>query len=425
MSYFLQKIVSVIIYSLVFQYAWVKYCNSYFEYFGFSYHSITLNENIVLLVILVIPFLFYRGLLKISSFLSLFIYLFGYIPIVISLSISNFKSSFDPLNYQLTFMICMILLFVCDKLPEYNLVVFKWHKKFSYHTFIAIAFFLTLYLIIVFRGKISLTSFADVYNVRFANNELIHSGINGYIIGWLDKCFFPLILISSFYTKNIKFFLFSVFGILVLYGIQAQKSFIVTPLFVLFTYFVYRFAEKHKIDMASLYFMLLSIMTVLPFINIENPIAFSIEGLIFLRTEAIAGLLGNLFIDFFQDNPFTYFSHVGIINKITHEYPYSDPLGVVVSINDSNANAIFWLTDGIASCDIMGVFIITVLLVVYFQFINSLHLIVKDKLILFLIFQFSVTALLNGSFFTYLISHGVIVMILSILIFKIPAINSK
>jgi hypothetical protein len=133
-----------------------------------------------------------------------------------------------------------------------------------------------------------------------------------------------------------------------------------------------------------------------------------------LRTTCVSGWLSQLYIHFFTNNPYTYYSHINIVNAITNSYPYSEPLGVVVARGSQNANANFFLTDGLAADGILGVIIICIFFLIILQVINSLSYRYK-RTDLFIVFLPTLSYLLNTSLFTTLLSNGLFVLILILL----------
>ena len=112
---------------------------------------------------------------------------------------------------------------------------------------------------------------------------------------------------------------------------------------------------------------------------------------------------------FFENNPNTYLSHNSLF-KYFYDYPYAKDLGMVVfdyfSISDSesNSNANFLATDGIASFDIFGVLFISVIVGFYLNITK--HQLRYDNEIYTLMLVPFCMLLTNISFFTILLSGG-------------------
>jgi hypothetical protein len=127
------------------------------------------------------------------------------------------------------------------------------------------------------------------------------------------------------------------------------------------------------------------------------------------------------FFQFFQDHPYTYYSHINIVNAITHTYPYDDSLGNVVGGNfwavKMNANANLWATDGIAAAGVMGILFVNLILS-YVLYILNYATANNNKLFVILLFLPFISMFLNTSIFTSLLSGGVFLSVLFLLNLK-------
>ena len=150
--------------------------------------------------------------------------------------------------------------------------------------------------------------------------------------------------------------------------------------------------------------------------------------IVFLRIVGIGGLSNFLYYDFFSTHEFTYYSHLNIVNFFTKSYPYGTlGLGQVIGkafygSSDQNSNANFWAMDGIASCGLTGVIIISLVL---FFFLVFLNMITKgmNKLFLILIFTSFALTLTNLSLFTTLLSGGGLLLLIILIFFQLDISN--
>ena len=138
---------------------------------------------------------------------------------------------------------------------------------------------------------------------------------------------------------------------------------------------------------------------------------FAIAAIVLLRTVCVAGWLTQFYIHFFNENPYTYYSHINIVNYITESYPYTEPLGKVVAYGSQNANANFFLTDGVAACGLAGIVIIGLVFAVILMFINSISARYK-KSDMFIMFMPTIAYFLNVSLFTTMLSNGLLILII-------------
>ena len=84
-----------------------------------------------------------------------------------------------------------------------------------------------------------------------------------------------------------------------------------------------------------------------------------------------------------------------------------------------NANAIFWAMDGVTAMGVTGVAIVSILFAIFLIFINRL---VNDenKAFVCTLLIMPTMMLLNVSFFTFLLSEGIILIVLALRYVDIP-----
>ena len=84
-----------------------------------------------------------------------------------------------------------------------------------------------------------------------------------------------------------------------------------------------------------------------------------------------------------------------------------------------NANAVFWAMDGITAGGVVGVFVVSLLFLIFLYYINSITTESNLRFVCIL-FVMPTIALLNVSFFTFLLSEGVLLIILTMFCVKLP-----
>lgn len=402
----------------MFRYIWINFCVYWFTYMGFSYNGVSFKDSIWSYILAIAPIVLFKGVNKMSSYLSIILYLLAYVPIIIALRISTEVPDSTRIEYELILFLAMCLFFMVDriKVREFRPSRIKIEPK-------AVLIFtgiLIVYLLIVFRNNLTLSGFGEeLYDLRSENDTIIHAGYNGYVLLWVQKAFLPFLFVI-YYKKKDTFSRAITIGILfayvLLYMMSAQKITILTPFLILGM--SYLINNKHTL-MPSLALGLSALSAIVLF-NVESPIGFTVGSILFVRTICICPLLFVVYTRFFISNPFTYYSHIGIVNSITGMYPYDDMLGKAVSGTENNANAFFWTTDGVAACGGTGLVIISLIFFAYLLFINKLPSRALPRKYLMLMFVPTITSLLNCSLFTYFISHGVFILVLLILFVRIP-----
>ena len=168
----------------------------------------------------------------------------------------------------------------------------------------------------------------------------------------------------------------------------------------------------------------MGIAFIMSFIDNSNELLFAIASIIILRTVCVSGWLSQMYMFFFHDHPYTYYSHINVINLITNNYPYKEPLGVVVANGNMNANANFFLTDGVAALGITGLIIIGLIFLLMLVIINAIsyRYELKD---LFIIIIPALSCLMNVSLFTTLLSNGLFILLILISNVNSPLTSDK
>ena len=134
------------------------------------------------------------------------------------------------------------------------------------------------------------------------------------------------------------------------------------------------------------------------------------------RTYGIASQITPMYIDVFQDHPYTYFSHINVVNMITGMYPFGNQsLGYAITDlyhgTFSQANTNFLVTDGISSCGLFGIFFISIVFYYLLIYLNNITNRFGFAFVASSIMG-TITAFANMSIFTTLLSCGLIFLII-------------
>ena len=287
----------------------------------------------------------------------------------------------------------------------------------TFFCILLITAFIMLYVLTGVRFSLSFNTLAEASSARFDQNRVVSTGAwgTGYLVCWLSAFFLPTILVFGLYTKGKIYIALSLIGTIILYGINTMKIELFIPFFIVSQYIILN-NEKIRLYRIQINAIALAlIITIL--IPIESIAAvLDIKSIILQRTLAQPGLLFSEYINFFKDNPYTYYSHINVINLLFNYYPYGDySIGQMVHGGDSNSCAGFFAFDGIAAGGIWGLVFICFVFSLYLlvlKAIDNKHLhSLRKKSFFILITLPSTIALCNSSFFTYLLSRGIFLII--------------
>ena len=410
------KLMLACIYALAYDFMYENFVYKLFSYIGnMDYVEMGMENRILWILLSVLPFAAYKGLTKLSSFFSLFLYLFVYLPFVHAIFVAYNISQLQTYSYCLVMMIIMISLFKIggDWTILRDIVV---KPQISLRTIEIITLILTLLYVATAHNSMHFvnifTQSGDMYAYREQNSAVESLGGIAYVQGWLFGAFYPFLLVSYLKMKRREMAVLPLIGYFLLFAVDMQKMTFLMPFALIFMYYIISLNEEKICNYLHSFMMVcILIISLVLYIFQEDELVFTLAAIVLLRTVCVAGWLTQFYIHFFNENPYTYYSHINIVNFITEAYPYSEPLGKVVAYGSQNANANFFLTDGVAACGLLGIIIIGVFFATILMFVNSISARYK-KSDMFIMFMPTIAYFLNVSLFTTMLSNGLLILIL-------------
>lgn len=431
-NFSLLSTVITLLYIIEYHYAYTTFTIGVYEYMGLTHRDISSGDTILMYIISLLPIYWYKGFKFISSALSIFVYIFIYIPFIETLFTAILPLEIR-ISYGCVIFLLMILFFGTDKISLFSKLFKKRRHVLSFKYLWCL--FLIL-LVIVLISNIGNLKFVNIFTQQDLMYELrgeIHdsrSGIIPYLIPWLGRAFIP-ILIVYYYIKKSKIILSLVLasGVLI-FMVDMQKSTFLYPLVMIFLLYL---NSKYKAIFRKYFHLALMISMMVPSFILcryyeknQNPIIVGISTMIIYRTQCIAGTQLDRYLNFFevQNNPYTYYSHIGLINNITHSYPYGDnSIGQAVAGDGTNSNAAFILMDGVAAWGIIGMIVSGIMFIIFKSALNSINY-RYDRTYIIIILLYGIISLINTSLFTCLLSYGLIILYILLLKFKIPLLEN-
>ena len=415
----ISRIICALIYILVYDYAFREFVYRLFYYMGIDYIDMTLDKFLSWAILSIIPILFYKRIQNLSSFFGIFLYVLVYIPFIHALFTMWNIGFFTMYGYGILLCAIFVLLLNIGNRKTFfkNIIIeplipFKWIQAFT--------IILTIVLVALSAGSmhfVNIFTQSDLmYQLRAENSESAGGGLLAYIKGWLFGGFYPFLLVNYLSERKWIKTAIVIGAYFLLFMIDMQKLTFFMPFALIVLYFVIR-KERNaiysKLHAFLMYF--LSVSSLIIVLLKDEVLQLALGFIVILRTSAVAGWLSQYYLRFFciNDNPFTYYSHINIVNAITNKYPFNEPLGIAVAYGSQNANANLFLTDGMAAGGIFGVLFIGLLFYVLMHLINSVSYRYKmsDLLIIFLP---TLSYILNTSIFTTLLSNGLLILIIII-----------
>ncbi|MGH1519237.1 hypothetical protein [Chryseobacterium sp. JK1] len=413
-------IFSSLIFSILVGIGYYSYLVPTWGYFGLESDEPSIGIWSFYIIFAILPSIFLpKEITRPSMFGVWVLYILTYVPMITGTFFD--KQIIFEQKLIISFSYCLGFLFLCC---FYKVKLFK-PKPFNvpYRLFWTLLYFLVFtmlaYIVFLYRDNLTFVNILasdEVYETRFAGQEIQEqSAFAGHIILWLSNAFFPFILSVGFIQNDKVKKIIGISGLIILYMTMANKQYIFS---IVFIYLIFKlFSSTNKVKIFRFFKFIIIPMAVLLFCNefvdipIVNDIVFAFSGIFLFRTLYTSTLMTVYYNVFLENHPYTYFSHISIINKLV-EYPYKDQLGIEVGtyfidIEKFNANANFFITDGLSSLGCIGVIIIGIFCSFVFYLYDSFSS-NSNKILGILLISVACVALMNVSLFTTLISGGLL-----------------
>lgn len=427
-----QLIINIILaclYVLEYRYAYINYVIKWYGYADLTYEPI--NYTWLLVIQAVIPIFFFHGIKNFSSGLSFFVYVFVYVPFIVTIHLADFPTSIR-VSQGIVFLVIMILYFATDSFVLGGSFYQKYRRKLSFRNFeIFVLILFAIAIVLNWKNLRFVNFFADsslLYELRETSGISGFGRFNAYLTLWLSHGFLPILLVYYFKTNKRVKLIACTFAFIVMFMMDKQKITMLIPFVMLGLLYVLKkhngFVTKY-LHMLVIIVMSLSSFIVCKWVNdTESPIANNLSLLLIVRTQCIEGEQLDRYTRFFEvaNNPYTYYTHITVLNKLTGAYPYSMSIGEAVAGGDSNSNATFLLMDGLAAMGVIGCMFISIIFVLAKAFLNSMGKRYDDRYLL-VIFLFAIFSMLNTSLATSFLSFGALCIYLSLLFFDLPALR--
>lgn len=413
-------------YIACFQRIYINYLYPFWDYFGFDYNPPGRSYCVLAWLLSLIPGLWMPlRLRRPSQFAYWVLYIAVFIP-------SMFVPLYAGWNRPREILPLLLALFVGFAVVggSYLLPLFRFRfsgipRQWFWKSFLGLAAALTLWMTIVFRHHAQIVSFEDIYDVRNAANDVAEGSQVNYAFMLLTGAINPFLMGCGLFRKRALLFLAGAAGQLLVYAIGGTKGSIMSIFFIAaiaLLFKVGRVAFGLKMTFSALTLLGLACLSYVASGYDPGPLLTIALFVVLMRTLSINGLLTAQYFDFFQHNPFTYFSHIKGVNWL-HAYPYQYPLGQEIGLayagtTDLDASAHFWATDGIGGLGLPGILLVSVLCAAVFWVLDSASQ-RHDPRLAALVTTYAAYNLANISLFTSLLSGGLALLIL--LLYLMPS----
>lgn len=407
----------MILFRVTLDVSYILLVNPVFEYSGFvlDFSSVTYFFSWAIYLV-TLPFIKKRVLSITDYFLITFV-LFLIVPLTSLYGLTGW--SVKPVLVTVFSFFLFVFISKSSWIKVPYIPRFRYGNKLSLMISGGAIVFLVIWYIV--SGATFNLNISRVYEFRSENAELSSGGVLAYTNNWTYKIF-SIFFISYFLWK--RNWLLAALGCLaqiIFYAYSAHKSVIFGLILVFGIWFWFRKSNKSYILPLSLIVVVVACLLLYSFFN------FSIVGsLIVRRVFYVPAYLTYQYFEFFSNNPFVYWSNSVLSGFISYPYDLSLPklIGEYVGSGTSANNG--YISTGYAHFGYWGVLIYTIM---FAYVLRILDVVTKNTEAFWLVLAITIIplrgALISSDFFTTLLTHGLIVIILLTLLIRKPASNES
>jgi hypothetical protein len=409
-----------LLYAGIFHFLYISYLTVEFQYAAFYYFPPTFFELAVAYALAVVPVIGYRSSGAISSYGAEIIYAICYVPapLIILFNWQGGEAGIFLVLFSLGLSMWCILRAAAWGDDASIVTVVPGRSQHLEGAGTILVYGLTLVgllaLIVSYGQYMQFVGLEEIYDQRFVANQTSKGLLSDYFSVLLPSAFLPFFYARALVRRSlVDLSLGLVLSVLIYMAVGSKAAVLMGPA-VLLLYLVY---GNGTVDGNGTHFLarLLALICVALFLTLfisaDDYFLSFFKSLLLVRTIAVGGWTMSAYYEFFSNNSFTYYTHIGPIGALTAAYPYGSlPIGRVVGLHyigteEVNINANFWASDGFAALGVGGIPIATIALCGVFFWLNKLsRAFDKRFLVLWLCGFWQV--LLNAPLTTSLLSGG-------------------
>ncbi len=262
------------------------------------------------------------------------------------------------LRWNLTLLISMWLIHAISRhSPRHYLVVFETRTVFM----LLAGAIAALTFVYAARAGVSLSSISlsGIYTRRLEFRITVASlGAVGYLVPWTGYVVNPMLIAFGLSKRSRVLVLAGICGQLLIFGLDGEKTFLLSPLFIYLIYRVLRSGKLHRVG----YRLTVAAGTIAA-LGAILALGFHMTALIDIvvrRVMLIPGVLSSFYLDFFSAHQHTLFADTLLKGFLRSPYPLSPPylIGTIYfhdPTTDANANI---FADAYAGYGFIGVILI-------------------------------------------------------------------
>lgn len=180
------------------------------------------------------------------------------------------------------------------------------------------------------------------------------TGVQGYLISAYISSFGGLLVALAIMYRRYYLLSLAVVGFLMCYGVLEARNAVLLPMWITYIFVAHKLffrnsVIKYLITVMGPFFLGTLFATIIGTTN-QHSLLYYAFALTNYRLFSVPAIGFNVYYNFFQTNPHTYWSHINFISKFVSN-PYGTQIGLVMAdaYRLGNYNASFLETDGLAA----------------------------------------------------------------------------
>jgi hypothetical protein len=402
---------AVLLYRTILDFTYILYLEPQFGYAGFHLEIVTIKIILSYLALLLLYSLTPKTTNKPSDMVIQFFFLMVYVPFSSYYGLSNSNSSWFILFSLFWFFVFLITRFDIEfkSIRSPNIELKNMVKVF---TAIVIAVFILLFVFTDFKLNFNLMK---VYELR-SESDLDNLPLSGYFINWTAKVILPFLMLYYLYSANrginIGFIIFTI-ALILIFATTGHKDYLFRIPMMIGT--VVLLKSKKFYQYFTLTLCAISLGGLLFFLLLDNeyPSSFMVRRTLFLPAQ-----ISYYYYDFFTNNA-VYLSNSLLKSYIEYPYELETPriIGLYYMGSDETSANNGIVSDGYMHFGVWGMMLWGLLLIVLLKLTDSISK-GKNNLIVWPLVLLSYKTIIDGAFFTTLLTHGLLLTLLIIFLVR-------
>ena len=370
-----------LLYCACFQWAYVKWISPAWGYMGLTYSPpdpslLAIASAQAALLCLLSPL----QLRRTSQLAYWILYFTVYIPGMLTPLFTQLVTGDKLLFLSLSLTGGMLLIALSYRVKLISIGSLSITRELFWKIFILVYVISTVSLLIVFRNTLHFASLEEVYDVRFASGAVgKENPVISYVGTLLCNVMNPFLIAYGLTARRRTLIVIGILGQIIFYATGASKAALLSPLFIMGTYFALRKDRGGLVPVFGLLCCAAFILLTLAVGTRTTGLFFALASVILVRSFAIPGVEMGQYQFFFERFPHTYFGHVHGVSALIPN-PYSMALGQEVGYffggaadngRIDNANVAFFAMDGIAGFGLPGILVMGILCALMFWVLDS------------------------------------------------------